>query len=51
LSQKLTSVVGGPVEIRNVVDPDIVGGVVTTIGDRVIDGSIRAKLDQMKEAL
>lgn len=51
LSQNLVNVVGGPVEVRNVVDESVVGGVVTTIGDRVIDGSIRSKLDQMKEAL
>ncbi len=51
LSANLVNVVGGPVEVRNIVDTSVVGGVVTTIGDRVIDGSIRSKLDQMKEAL
>ena len=51
LSANLVKVAGGPVEVRNVVDESVVGGVVTTIGDNVIDGSIRAKLDKMKEAL
>jgi len=34
-----------------VVDPSVVGGAVTTIGDTVIDGSLRTRLAQMREAL
>ena len=33
------------------VDPSVLGGVVTTIGDTVIDGTIRNRLDQLKAAL
>ena len=51
LAQALTASAGGPVELENIVDPDVIGGAVTTIGDTVIDGSLRTKLNQMHEAL
>lgn len=51
LAHALGSSVGGPVELENIIDPDVVGGAVTTIGDTVIDGSLRTRLNQMREAL
>jgi len=42
---------GADVELQVVVDPSMVGGAVTTIGDTVIDGSLRTRLAQMREAL
>lgn len=42
---------GTDVELQLVVDPSVVGGAVTTIGDTVIDGSLRTRLTQMREAL
>lgn len=51
LAKALATTAGGPVELENVVDPDVIGGVVTTLGDTVIDGSLRTKLNQMHEAL
>jgi F-type H+-transporting ATPase subunit delta len=33
------------------VDPSVLGGIVATIGDTVIDGSVRRRLDQLKENL
>ena len=33
------------------VDPSVLGGVIAQIGDTVIDGSVRRRLDQLKEAL
>lgn len=38
------------VTVRNVVDPSVLGGVVTRIGDSVIDGSLRTRLNQLREA-
>ena len=38
------------VTIRNVVDPTVMGGVVTQIGDSVLDGSVRTRLNQLREA-
>lgn len=51
LAHALSSSVGGPVELENIIDPDVVGGAVTTIGDNVIDGSLRTRLNQMRDAL
>ena len=42
---------GLDVEIQAVVDPSVVGGVVTEIGDDVIDGSVRSRLQQMRSGL
>jgi F-type H+-transporting ATPase subunit delta len=50
LSEALGQAVGGHVEIKATVDPSVVGGVVTTIGDTVIDGTVRSRLAQLREA-
>jgi F-type H+-transporting ATPase subunit delta len=39
------------VEVKVVVDPNVLGGIVATIGDIVIDGSVRHRLEQLKEQL
>ncbi len=33
-----------------VVDPEVLGGLVTQIGDTVIDGSVRQRLSQLRES-
>jgi F-type H+-transporting ATPase subunit delta len=42
---------GKSVELVEAVDPSIVGGVVLRIGDRIIDGSIRTQLSNLKRQL
>ena len=39
------------IEVRVVVDPTLMGGIVATIGDTVIDGTVRHRLEQLKETL
>lgn len=39
------------VEVQNIVDRNIIGGVYLKIGDRVIDGSVRGKLEEMRRNL
>lgn len=51
LTEALSAKAGIDVELENVVDPDVVGGAVTTMGDTVIDGSIRTRLSQLRDAL
>ena len=51
LTQALSASAGTQVELENIVDPELIGGAVTTIGDTVIDGSLRTKLNQMHDAL
>ncbi len=51
LAQAIKASAGLDVEIQAIVDPTVVGGVVTEIGDDVIDGSVRSRLQQMRAGL
>ncbi len=51
LTDALTKATGKDVEVKVVIDPSVLGGIVTQIGDTVIDGSVRHRLDKMREAL
>jgi len=39
------------VEVKVIVDPTVLGGLVARVGDTVIDGTVRHRLDEMKEQL
>ena len=49
LAEALASATGKQVEVKAIVDPAVIGGVVAKVGDTVIDGSIRRRLEQLKE--
>ncbi len=53
--QKITSniskIEGCPIELRQVIDPTLIGGVKVAINDHVYDGSIKHNITQMKKAL
>jgi F-type H+-transporting ATPase subunit delta len=51
LAKVLKSVMGRDVSITKKVDPSIIGGVVTRIGDTVFDGSITHRLADIKNEL
>jgi F-type H+-transporting ATPase subunit delta len=51
LKEQLERSTGRKIVLEKSVDPEILGGVVTRIGDRVIDGSLRSKLASMRETL
>jgi len=51
LRDKLGRITGMTVRLRRLVEPEIIGGVIVKIGDRVIDGSIRGRLAALKEKL
>jgi F-type H+-transporting ATPase subunit delta len=51
LAAALANATGKLVELKVVVDPSVLGGLVATVGDTVIDGSIRTRLDQLKTLL
>ena len=38
-------------ELRNVVDPSLLGGVKVSLGDKVYDGSLKGKLDNLAKQL
>jgi F0F1-type ATP synthase delta subunit len=39
------------VAIEAAVDPEVIGGVVVQVGDQIIDGSVRARLEALKRQL
>jgi F-type H+-transporting ATPase subunit delta len=51
LAQALSDATGKQVEVKVVVDPSVLGGIVARIGDTVIDGTVRRRLDQLKERI
>jgi len=51
LRAELERATGKKVVVTHRRDPALIGGVVTRIGDRVIDGSVRARLTGFRESL
>jgi len=51
LSQRLESSTGHPVELETDVDPELLGGVVVLMGDRLIDASVRGRLQALRKSL
>ena len=51
LAAALANATGKQVELKVVVDPSVLGGLVATVGDVVIDGTVRTRLDQLKSRL
>lgn len=49
--KNLASLTGKTVRVNYAVDADIIGGVVTRIGSTVYDGSVRTKLENLREQL
>jgi len=50
LAAAINTRTGKAVEIKVVIDPTVLGGVVTEIGDDIIDGSVRRRLNQLRES-
>jgi F-type H+-transporting ATPase subunit delta len=51
LAEALSRATGKQVEVKTVVDPSVVGGVVARVGETVIDGSLRHRLEGLRQAL
>lgn len=51
LAEALSKATGRKIEVRVVVDPDVVGGLVAKVGDEIFDGSIRTRLAEAREHL
>ncbi|HEY3095411.1 MAG TPA: ATP synthase F1 subunit delta [Acidimicrobiia bacterium] len=51
LARALSEAVGKEVEVKVVIDPSVLGGVFARIGDTVIDGTIRRRLEELKERI
>mgnify|MGYP001552866528 FL=1 len=51
LKAALENATGKQLNLKTVVDPTVVGGVVATVGDTVIDDTVRTRIDQLKSRL
>ena len=49
LAAALSNRLGLEVEVKVIVDPTVLGGVIAQVGDTVIDGSVRTRLTQLRE--
>jgi F-type H+-transporting ATPase subunit delta len=49
--EKLEAMTGQRIELALKIDPEIIGGIIVRIGDQVIDGSVRNKLEKMRARL
>jgi F-type H+-transporting ATPase subunit delta len=47
----LNHATGKEVDVKVIVDPTVLGGLVAKVGDFVIDGSVRHRLEQLREQL
>ncbi len=50
LAEALRQATGKDVTVKVIVDPSVMGGLVTRIGDEVIDGSVRTRINQLRDA-
>ena len=51
LAEALARATGKRVEVKSVVDPSVIGGLVARVGDTVIDGSVKRRLDDLRQQL
>jgi F-type H+-transporting ATPase subunit delta len=51
LAVALGKATGKDVEVKVIIDPSVLGGIVARVGDTVIDGTVRHRLEQLKEQL
>ena len=51
LKAALENATGKSINLKTIVDPSVVGGVVATIGDTVIDDTVRTRIEQLKSRL
>lgn len=51
LMQALSKMTGKEIRIRYQADPEIIGGLVIRLGDRIVDASVKRQLDRVKERI
>jgi F-type H+-transporting ATPase subunit delta len=51
LTARMEQFTGGRVELDLQVDPSLLGGLVVRVGDRLIDGSVRGRLERLRNQL
>jgi F-type H+-transporting ATPase subunit delta len=51
VTARLEQLTGGRIELDVQVDPSLLGGLVVRVGDRLIDGSVRGRLERLRNQL
>lgn len=51
LKEKLSAKLGKKVELENLIDSSLLGGVLVKLGDKVLDGSIKGRLNEIQKEL
>jgi len=51
LKSRLAAHTGTDIILEKKIDPDVIGGVRVTLGDRVLDGTVRTNLDLLRKTL
>jgi len=51
ITARLEEMTGGRVALETAVDPDLLGGIIVRVGDRLIDGSVRGRLERLRNRL
>ncbi|MGH2731016.1 MAG: ATP synthase F1 subunit delta [Actinomycetota bacterium] len=49
LAEALSKATRKKVEVKVIVDPGVIGGLVAKVGDTVIDGTVRRRLEQLRD--
>jgi len=51
LAAALSRIVERDVEVREIIDPTVIGGILVTVGDLVIDGTVRLRVAHLRDLL
>jgi F-type H+-transporting ATPase subunit delta len=51
ITRRLEQLTGGRIELDVRVDPSLLGGLIVRVGDRLIDGSVRGRLERLRNRL
>ncbi len=51
ISERLATLTGDAVEINEIVDESLIGGIAVRIGDRLYDASVRSRLERLRARL
>lgn len=51
ITARLEELTGGTIALETAVDPSLLGGVVVRVGDRLLDGSVRGRLERLRNQL